>query len=151
MVDRDSVAPRIALLLPPAVLLHVVEEWFGGFPAWTVAVLGDGVSPERFLAVNAVGLVLFTVGTLAALRYSGAAWLVVSFAALFIVNAVLHTLATLGWGLYSPGLITGLLVYIPLGIVVLRKSASRLPKPVFVRAILFGVLFHAVATATALS
>jgi hypothetical protein len=109
MVDRDSVAPRIALLLPPAVLLHVVEEWFGGFPAWTVAVLGDGVSPERFLAVNAVGLVLFTVGTLAALRYSGAAWLVVSFAALFIVNAVLHTLATLGWGLYSPGLITGLL------------------------------------------
>lgn len=132
-------------------LLHVAEEWFGGFPTWTGTVLGDGVSPERFVAINSVGLVLFAVGTLAALRYSGAAWLIVSFAALFVVNGVVHALATLNWGLYSPGVITGLLVYIPLGVVVLRRSAHRLPRPVFVRAILFGVLIHVVVTATALS
>lgn len=151
MVDRDSGAPRIALLLPLALILHQVEEWFGGFPAWTGTVLGDGVSAERFVAINSVGLVLFTVGTLAAWRNAGAAWLVVSFAALLAVNGVLHTLATLRWGLYSPGTITGLLVSLPLGIVVLRRSARRLPKPVFVRAILFGVLFHVAVTATALS
>jgi hypothetical protein len=151
MVDRNSVAPRIALLLPLALLLHQAEEWFGGFPAWTGTVLGDGVTAERFVAINSVGLVLITVGTLAAWRNAGAAWLVVSFATLLAVNGALHTLATLSWGLYSPGTITGLLVSLPLGIVVLRRSASNLPPGVFMAAMLFGVLIHAVVTLVALS
>ena len=31
---RPPAAPRAVVLLPGALLLHVAEEWFGGFPAW---------------------------------------------------------------------------------------------------------------------
>jgi len=132
-------------------LLHVAEEWFGGFPAWTGVVLGDGVSPEQFLAVNGVGLLLVTAGTLAAWRYRAAAWLAVSFATLLGVNGVLHIAATAAWRLYSPGAVTGLLLSIPLGIAVVRASAGRLSRGVLVGAVLFGILFHAAATSMALS
>jgi hypothetical protein len=59
-------------------------------------------------------------------------------------------LATLGFGRYSPGAITGLLLYLPLSAIVLRSLASRLPHVVLVRAVLFGFVLHAVVVAFAL-
>lgn len=147
----DILAPRVALLLPVVLVLHVAEEWLGGFPAWTGRVLDGGVSPERFVVINTFGVILLTTGTVVASSTAGVAWFVVSFASLLVLNGVLHSLATLGWGLYSPGTITGLLLSIPIGLAVLRASWPRLPTPVFVGAALFGVVIHGVVTLIALS
>ena len=140
--DRASAAPRAILLLPVAFLLHLAEEWFGGISAWTLVALGSEIRPERFALINGIAFPIFAIGTLAAYRHARMAWFGVTFAALLGLNAVLHTLATLGFGQYSPGTVTGLLLYVPLSAIVLRSSAARLSRPVFVKAVLFGVLLH---------
>ncbi len=143
--DGPSAAPRAAMLLPVAFLLHLAEEWFGGLPAWTLIAPGGEVSPERFLLINAIAFLLFGIGTLAAFHYPSMAWFGASFAALVGLNGALHTLATLGLGYYSPGTVTGLLLYIPLSAIVLRSSSARLSGAIFASSVLFGVLLHGLA------
>jgi len=142
-------APRIAILLPVALLLHQAEEWFGGFPEWVLLATGSGITPQRFLLINAVGFLLFLVGTLAAFLDSRMAWIVVSLAALVGFNALLHSVATVVVGSYSPGTATGLLLNLPLSVAVLRSSAATLPLSGFIGAVVLGVLLHGLATVTA--
>lgn len=140
----------MAWLLPIALLVHQVEEWFGGFPEWTSFAFGDGVEPEQFLLINAVGFLLITFWTVAAFRAPRLAWIVVSLSTLLGLNAVLHALATVLIGRYSPGTATGLLVSLPLSVVVLRSSADGLPNGQFVAAMVAGVLLHGMVTFVAL-
>lgn len=135
-------APRAVVLLPIAYLLHLAEEWFGGFTDWTLTVPVYDVGPERFVLINAIGLAVFLFGTGAALRYPRMAWFAASLAALLGLNGALHAMATLGFGSYSPGTLTGLVLYIPLSAIVLRKSAGQLPRSVFAGSAVFGVILH---------
>ena len=138
----SAVENRAPLLLPIAYMLHLTEEWFGGLPAWTLEALGREISPGRFLLINGIALPILVIGTMAAFYYPRWAWFTASFATLIGLNGVLHTLGTLGLGFYSPGTITGLLLYIPLSVIVLRSSATRLSGADFAAAVLFGVLLH---------
>ena len=140
--NKHPGATRAALLLPIAFLLHLLEEWFGGFSEWTLVALGNEGSPERFMLINIIAFLFFAIGMLAAVHYPRMAWLATSFAALVGLNGMLHTLASLGLGLYSPGTVTGLLLYLPLSAIVLRSELTRLSGTIFTRAILFGVLLH---------
>lgn len=140
---NESIArPRAAIYLLFAYLLHLAEEWFGGISEWTRVILGIEISPERFVLINASAFLLFAIGTLAASSIPRMAWFSASFAALLGLNGVLHTLATLGFGVYSPGTVTGLLLYIPLSAIVLRASYAQLSRSVFASSVLFGVLLH---------
>lgn len=150
-MNHPSLPPRMARVLPIALLVHQAEEWFGGFPEWTSVAFGDGVEPEQFLLINAIGLLLITFWTVAAFWDPRISWIVVSFAALLGLNAVLHALATLLLGLYSPGTVTGLLVSLPLSVIVLRSSADGMPNSQFLGAILPGVLLHGAVTFIALA
>jgi hypothetical protein len=140
--DSHSAAPQAALLLPVAFLLHLAEEWFGGISAWTLIALGNEISPERFVLINGIAFPIFVAGTVAACYFPRMAWFSASFAALLGLNGLLHTLATLGLGLYSPGTVTGLLLYLPLSAIVLRASATQLTGIVFASSVIFGVLIH---------
>jgi hypothetical protein len=55
-------------LFVPAYLVHVGEEWFGGFPAWIGTVVGRPLPESAFLIINGVGLVLLAGGIRAAIR-----------------------------------------------------------------------------------
>ncbi len=94
------------------------------------------------MLINGIAIPIFVVGTVAAYYFPRMAWFSASFAALLCLNGLLHTLATLGLGLYSPGTITGLLLYLPLSAIVLRASATQLSGTVFASSVLFGVLIH---------
>lgn len=151
VTDRGSFPPRIAALLPVALLLHQAEEWFGGFTEWTDHAVGNGVTAERFLLINSAGFVLFTVWTLAAFRNRQMAWIVVSLAALIGLNGILHAVASVLVDRYSPGTATGLLVSLPLSFVVLRAARVALPRGVVFGAIAAGVLLHGLVTVLALA
>ncbi len=140
--NTHSSVPRMALLLPVAFLLHLAEEWFGGISAWTLIALGNEISPERFVLINGIAFPIFVAGSVAAYYFPRMAWFSAFFAAMLGLNGVLHTLATLGLGLYSPGTVTGVLLYLPLSVVVLRASATQLSRSVFASSVLFGVLIH---------
>jgi hypothetical protein len=141
----------VALLLPVVLLLHQAEEWFGGFPEWTRYAVGSGVTDDRFLLINAVGFVLFTICTLVAFRERRVAWIVASLATLMGLNGILHAVASMVVDRYSPGTATGLLLSLPLSIVVLRAAVAALPREMVVGAIAAGVLFHGLATVLALA
>jgi Protein of unknown function with HXXEE motif len=142
-VKDPSVAPRIILLLPVAYLAHVAEEWFGGFLAWTPVTLGYEISAGRFAVINGVAIVVFIGGTFAALRYPATASFGASLAALLGLNGAMHTLAAIGFARYSPGVVTGLLVYIPLCFIVLRAYSHRVTTWDLGRAVLVGIVLHA--------
>lgn len=144
--NRSSVAaphaPRIVALLPFAYMVHMVEERVGGFSAWTATVLGQEVSLERFIIINSVALSLSCIGIAAALRWPRFSWFSVLFASLIVLNGVLHCLATVAFGVYSPGTLTGLLIYLPLGYFALRESAKTMQPRTLYLAVLFGFLVH---------
>lgn len=144
-------APRWAGLLLIAYAAHVCEEWWGGpgFSAWTHQVLGMEVSPSRFIAINAGGLLLFAVGIAAAIRSNRFGWIAAALAALLFLNGTLHLLATVGFATYSPGTVTGVLLYLPLGGLMLRRMSRVLPERVLLRSVMAGVVAHALVALAA--
>jgi len=149
--DRTSFPPRVALLLPVVLLLHQAEEWFGGFPEWTRYAVGNGVTEDRFLLINAVGLVFFTIWTLVAFRERRVAWIVATLATLMGLNGVLHAVASMAVDRYSLGTATVLLLSLPFSIIILRAAVAALPRGLVFSAIAAGVLFHSLVTFLALA
>ena len=142
---RSGEAPWWIIFLPISFLAHIAEEWWGGpgFPAWTQNTLGVAVSPTRLILMNGSGLLLMTLSVIAALREPRTAWLAAAFAAMITVNGLLHAIATGAYSVYSPGTITGLLVFVPVGSLTLWSMSRCLPRYQFVLAALGGVAFHA--------
>lgn len=100
------------------VALHLIEEfaWPGGFGDWYRAYAPEGaasVTAPYLVKINALFVAMTVVaGVLYPSRYGVAVWLVV--ASIAAANGVFHLAATIRSRTYSPGLITGLLLYIPL-------------------------------------
>jgi hypothetical protein len=138
-------------VLPAIFLVHLAEEWFGGegLPAWTASALGASIRPTRFLVINGLAWPLFALLTVLGILRRRLTWLPVALAVLMVVNAVLHALGTLATGRYSPGLVTGLLLYLPVGLVALGYGRRALPPAHFQRAVVAGVLVHAAVVAVA--
>jgi hypothetical protein len=147
----NAAAPRWSVLLPLVYCAHLSEEWWGGpgFSAWAHAVFGAEVSPFRFILINAVAFVFFTVGTVYAIRSSRCGWFAAALSALLFLNGVLHLIATVGFATYSPGTVTGALLYLPLGGLVLWHMSHSLSGPVFARAVVAGIVAHALVAIAA--
>ena len=141
--------PSTVFLLPAIVVsAHLFEEfvWPGEFAAWY-----RGYRPDRAASITApylvtVNLVLVAMALAAWLLGPSprgiALWLIV--ASLGASNAVFHAAATWRTRQYSPGLITGLVLYLPiacLGIQLFVVSGVAAPATV-VQAALIGPAFH---------
>jgi hypothetical protein len=134
---------RLIWLMPLAYAAHIGEEIVGDFPGWVAAVLGVRVGFSAFLAAN--GLFL---GILVALC-SGASRSRSRFAVFALIcwasgnlfwNALFHLATTLAFARYSPGLVTGLLLYLPLSLLVVAgaRRSGRLGVPALAVAVVLG-------------
>lgn len=112
----------LAWSLAGAAGLHIFEEFVfpGGFKAWWQAYRPDvaGSVSNRFLVfINAL-LVVAAIAVAVAVqapRGNGvAAWL--TLAALLFSNALFHLRGAIQSKRYSPGMITGIVLYIPIAI-----------------------------------
>lgn len=139
------------LLLPFAYLLHLAEEWWGGegFALWMTRAYGREVSTTRFLVLNGIVWPLFAGLTVAALRKPALSWFLTTFSTIVVVNAALHVLGSLATGSYSPGLVTGVLRYLPVGLYALATGSRQLAPGVFTGAVVGGLLIHAVVAVIA--
>jgi hypothetical protein len=139
-----SPRPWWLLGLPLGYLLHLADEWWGGegFVAWIERATGETVSPTRFLVVNGIVWPVACALTVAAILRPRLAWFPVTFATVLLINATLHLLGTLYTSVYSPGLLTAVLFYLPFGVAALRHGHRRLPGGTFARALLAGVVVH---------
>ena len=136
-------------LFVPAYLAHLAEEVFAGFPEWIRLIVGRPLPMTAFIAINAVALVLLVIGIRIAIRRESAGWMAVAIAAVVALNALLHLFGSLVTGTYSPGLITGIVVYVPLGLLTLLRAWHQQASPEFARGVLAGVAIHAVVSAVA--
>ena len=135
--------PLLAWLLVAAYAAHVVEEWFGGFPEWLAVVTGAPLPRDAFLAINTVALLLVALATRAATRSPARGWIAIAVAAVLFVNALLHILGSVVTGTYSPGLFTGVILYVPLGGLSLLRAWGQAPHGWFARGVLAGLVAHA--------
>jgi hypothetical protein len=116
-------------LFPATYLLHILEEYFAGegFYRWISRITDVSLTGGQFLSMNAVLWVIMICAIFAVHSYSTGGWIVIGLAALVCVNGLGHALATLRAGSYSPGMVTGLIVWVPLGIYALIRTAPLLP------------------------
>jgi hypothetical protein len=108
----------ISLAILAAAALHVLEEyaWPGGFPGFMKQMaprFARTVTTPFAVVVNGVFLLLCLA---AAIAGRGAPVLGLSVAALLLVNALTHIGGGIRAQRYAPGLITGVLLYLPLGV-----------------------------------
>jgi hypothetical protein len=114
--------PFLAWALVIASLIHIFEEFVfpGGFKAWWCAYhpeIAGSVTNRFLIAINTILVVFGAIVALAvqAPRGNGpAAWLALS--ALLFSNAIFHIIGAIQTKRYSPGMISGALLYIPLAI-----------------------------------
>jgi uncharacterized protein with HXXEE motif len=101
-----------------AASLHIFEEFVfpGGFAAWYRRYRPDiqkSITPRFLVIINALLLMLcYDVGALRSRSTGIGLWLMVT--ALLSSNAVWHVVGAVRTRSYSPGMITGLLLYAPL-------------------------------------
>jgi Protein of unknown function with HXXEE motif len=111
---------RLIWIMPGAFMLHILEEYRGGFPAWVTHVLGGSFNDIAFAFNNAaflaimVGLVVWASKSTSRL----AAFLLIAWSSGNIFwDALFHVLTTAWFNRYSPGLITSSVLYLPISLV----------------------------------
>ncbi len=108
--------------LAGAASIHIIEEFAfpGGFKAWYQAYKPDiasSISNRFLIIINAVLLAFSVIVAFAVSAPHGngvAAWL--TLAALLFSNAIFHIVGAFQTKSYSPGMISGIVLYIPLAV-----------------------------------
>ena len=138
-------------LFPPAYAAHLAEEvWAGpGFPAWFAHVAGAALPLQAFAAINAIGFAAMVAGTAMAVRREQHGWMAVAIATLVTINALLHVAGSMMTGTYSPGLITGIVLYLPLGQLLLIRALHQVDPARLSKGMAAGAAIHAVVTLVA--
>ena len=99
-------------------VVHIAEEYWGGegYSAHLLRTKGVYMSPSRFLIVQAIGVALMVAGVLIAKRLRFPNALAIIYAATVLGNAVTHMVNSLRTFEYEPGLISSIVVWVPLGV-----------------------------------
>ncbi|MEO8622658.1 MAG: HXXEE domain-containing protein, partial [bacterium] len=143
-----SATPLFLWLPAIAVAAHLVEEfvWPGGFAAWYRwywPKRAASVTTRLLVIVNVILVVLALLPpALGATAYGYGYWLIV--ASIGAANAVFHLWATFRRRVYSPGVVTGTLLYLPLAMFGYREllAGGMATAGTAAQAAVVGVGFH---------
>jgi hypothetical protein len=133
---------RLVLIAPLLFVVHVAEE-APGFVEWFNSLVPRGITLRLFLTVNGVALAITLVVVLFAAASPGVAsalTLTAWIGFLMLANGLFHVVGTLAHLRYCPGVITGSLLYLPYGALLLRQIVRDrlLPLPVALGATALG-------------
>ncbi len=140
-------------LFPVTFLAHIVEEYCGGegYSQYLSRERGVDLPPRRFLVLTGIGLTLMVAGVLLAQRLGCPELLLVCLGTVVLVNGLSHTINTAVTGAYNPGLITGMLLWIPLGSVTLLHLIGSMHTGRYLSGVGVGIAIHAVVSLLALT
>ncbi|MGB5498512.1 MAG: HXXEE domain-containing protein [Maribacter sp.] len=131
-------ANQIAWLVPVTFLVHQIEEYLGQFPLWYSNLLKAELSNQDFIVINAVGLFVFTALSLSYL-FNRNNIILAALGTLIFVNGISHLLLSVFTLTYSPGTISGIVLFIPLGSIIFRKIFPQLSEGERITAIAIGI------------
>jgi len=142
---------QIAWLAPPAYLIHLFDEYFSaeGLPNWISGVFNVNLSVDDFIIINSIGFVavLITI-TLYSLDKIGH-FFPAALGVLFFINGIIHLVASIFTASLSPGTISGVLLYIPLGILIFGRIFPALTEVQRSLAIVTGIIIQIIVSAAA--
>ena len=120
-------------LYPATLAIHMFEEKQGGaqFYEWVDRPPGAELTSGEFLGLTSFALAGMVALTLAMLRWDAVRFLAVSVAVAFFLNSISHTINSVIAGGYTPGLVTGIVIWWPLVWFALRRCRTVLPKERF--------------------
>lgn len=154
MNNLSKVKPgTIAWLLPPAYMIHISDEYFSGsgFPVWFSGVFKVDLSIVDFFIINSIGfaatitsVILYNINKLNV-------FVVGVLGSLFFVNGIIHFLATFFTLTYSPGTLSGILFYLPLGYLIFKIIFPLIPQEQRALCFASGVILQIVAATAAIS
>lgn len=114
---------RVMLAVPIAYAIHVLEESFG-FPQWVNMNISVAFTTDKFRLNNLIFLIISIFLTLTVYRYPRRIMLfclLTWVSGLFFHNALFHIGGTLYFQDFSPGLISSVIIYIPLSFLILKS------------------------------
>ncbi len=132
-------------LFPITYLLHIGEEIWGGpgFAAWFSAVAGVRMTAEQLVIWNLIGWLFMTLGIVLVRASAKWRWVRTAIAGIVLINAVLHAVASLLTRSYSPGLITSVCLWVPLGGFTVVQEGQLAQRSTFYKGLLAVIVFHA--------
>jgi hypothetical protein len=134
-------------LFPTTYLLHLVEEYWGGegHAANLSRTRGVTFSSWRFLLLTALGMFLMILGLILAYRFDFPEMMLVILGTTFLLNGLSHLITSFATYSYNPGLITGVLVWMPLGAITLLQLTGSMSGKRYLIAVGIGAGIQAVA------
>ena len=130
-------------LFAPAFAIHVAEEWFTGFPAWLQRIAGRPLPDTAFLIINAVAMAALMGAIRAATRAERSGWMAVAIATIVLVNTLAHLAGAALTRSYAPGLISAVVLYVPLGSLTMIRAMDQADRVQLGRGIVAGLAIHA--------
>lgn len=142
--DKTIPGKFYAWLLTLAYLLHLIEEFFAasGFPYWFSSIFGADISNTEYVAINSLALIMLVIFSSIYQHLRHNVLILLTLTAVFLINGILHAMLSLFTLTYSPGTITGVAVYFPLGIFLFRKIGRLLSLQQRITAIVSGLIIH---------
>lgn len=145
MNQSTGIHPRyLVWLLPLTYSMHIVEEYFagGGLPEWFSQVFNATISNNDFIIINAIALSAVIIFAFVYQFFKQYNVLFLALVTLFFVNGIIHFLSSVFSMTYSPGTITGLILYIPMGIFLFKRILPLLSYNQRVTGISIGIFIH---------
>jgi hypothetical protein len=130
---------QTAMLLPLSLLAHQLEEYFGKFPIWYSNLLDAQLSDQDFLMINGIGLLLIS-GFSLSYFFNKNNLILVALGTLIFVNGIIHLVLSIFTLSYSPGVISGVILFLPLGTSIYLRILPKLEKKEKIAAISIGLL-----------
>ena len=130
-------------LFVAAYAIHVAEEWFAGFPGWVQQIAGRALPAEAFVVINAVAMVMLIAAIRSATRSERSGWMAVAVAMIALVNTAAHAGGAALTRSYAPGLISAVILYVPLGSLTMMRAVDQADRSQLTRGIVMGLALHA--------
>lgn len=107
----------ILWLVPIAYFVHILEE-SPRFVPWALKYLGAPETFGQFIVGNVIFMAYVIIATSLAIFYTNEWTLIIglSAAAWIFSNFLIHAYYTLSTGIYSPGVVTGGAIYVPVSL-----------------------------------
>ena len=144
---------HIAWFLPIAYMIHLFDEYFSGegFPNWFSGLFKANLSSNDFIIINSVG---FAATLIIVILYSFNKvniFFIATLGTLFFINGLIHLLASAILMKYSPGTISGLFIYLPLGYLIFKKIFPLISEQQRVLSVWVGIILQVIVAIIALN
>ena len=141
VMRSENLISLFSWLIPITYLIHIAEEYWGGegYSAYIYRMRGVVMSPTRFMVAQAIGFLLVVVGIILARRFRFPGMMFVILSMTMMGNALTHTYNAIVAQSYNPGLLSSLLIWLPVGVFALVRFYRATTKKKYWIGIVIGI------------